>query len=104
MQRSEIIEIVKKYAANLKKFGLNFDAIYLFGSYIKGNPNKWSDIDVAVVSNYLNDKYDEGRFLLWKLRRSIDLRIEPHGFTPQDWSNDVNPMAHEIKKTGVRIV
>ena len=104
MQKSEIIDIVKKYAEHLKKSGIKTDAIYLFGSHAKGNPHKWSDIDVAVISPYLDDDYTEGRFRLWKLRRNIDLRIEPHGFTPEDWSDDANPMSYEIKKTGVRIV
>ncbi len=102
MQYNEIINIVKKYAENLTKFGVSFDAIYLFGSYAKGKPHTGSDIDVAVVSPFLETKYNEGRFLLWKLRRGIDLRIEPHGFTPDDWS-DLNPMVNEIKKTGLQI-
>ena len=83
MQNSEILNIVKKYGEGLKKNGIDFSALYLFGSYAKGQAKKWSDIDVAVVSDYLDDKYNEGRFLLWKLTRGIDLRIEPHGFTPK---------------------
>lgn len=103
MGKSEVINIVKKYAANLKKGGVSFDAVYLFGSYVKGVPEKWSDIDVAVVSPYLRDKYVEGRFLLWKLTRGVDLRIEPHGFTPEGWADEANPLAYEIKKTGLQI-
>ena len=103
MQYSEIIDVVKKYSEKLKKSGIFPDAVYLFGSYAKGKPRKDSDIDVAVVSSYLNDKYDEGRFRLWKLTRDIDLRIEPHGFTPEDWADDSNPMPYEIKKTGLQI-
>jgi len=103
MQNSEIIKVVKRYAENLKKSGIFPDAVYLFGSYAKGKQHKDSDIDVAVVSSHLNEKYDEGRFKLWKLRRDIDLRIEPHGFTPEDWADDSNPMSYEIKKTGLQI-
>jgi len=102
MQYSEIINIVKKYADNLARSGISFDAVYLFGSYAKGKPHAGSDIDVAVVSPILEKEYDTGRFMLWKLRRAIDLRIEPHGFAPEDWS-DLNPMVNEIKKTGLQI-
>jgi predicted nucleotidyltransferase len=103
MANVEIINIVKRFAENLIKKGMSFDAVYLFGSQAKGLSKKDSDIDVAVVSSDLREKYQEGRFLLWKFRRDIDLRIEPHGFAPEDWLDDADPMVHEIKKTGLRI-
>ena len=97
-------QIIKKYAQKLKEKNYHFEFIYLFGSYGKGNSHKWSDIDIAVVSKKLKRNYDKNRFLLWKLRRDIDLRIEPHGFTPEEFNDPCNPMAHEIKKTGIRVV
>jgi predicted nucleotidyltransferase len=100
---NEIINIVKRYGEDLNKNGIHVNALYLFGSHIKGKAKKWSDIDVAVVSDYLNSKYNEGRFLLWKLTRGIDLRIEPHGFTPKTWNDPSDPLVHEIKTTGLRI-
>ena len=103
MAKSEIINIVKKYAENLTNKGMSFVAVYLFGSQAKGTTHEWSDIDVAVVSPDLNNNYNEGRFKLWKLRRDVDLRIEPHGFTPEDWLDDADPMVYEIKKTGLKI-
>lgn len=103
MAKIEIINIVKKYVENLIKKGMSFDAVYLFGSQAKGTTHEWSDIDVAVVSPTLSKDYSEGRFMLWKYTRDIDLRIEPHGFAPEDWLDDADPMVHEIKKTGLRI-
>jgi predicted nucleotidyltransferase len=103
MANSEIIEIVKRYADKLKRFGVLFDAVYLFGSRARGNSREDSDIDIAVVSDGLREKYNERRFLLWKLRRDVDLRIEPHGFTPKMWSDASDPMVYEIKSTGLRI-
>jgi uncharacterized protein len=104
MPKSEIIDIVKKYANNLTEKGMPFDAVYLFGSQAKGTMREWSDIDIAVISPYLSKNYTEGRFKLWKFTKGIDLRIEPHGFAPEHWLDDMDPMVHEIKKTGVRIV
>lgn len=103
MANSEIIEIVKRYADKLNRFGVLFDAVYLFGSRANGNSREDSDIDIAVVSRDLQEKYDERRFLLWKLRRDVDLRIEPHGFTPKMWADASDPMVYEIKSTGLRI-
>lgn len=104
MPRSEAITIVKKYAQALQAAGIACDSVYLFGSQVKQSPREASDIDVAVVSPYLRKKYTEGRFLLWKIRRNIDLRIEPHGFTPEHWQDDYDPLVYEIKNTGLKVV
>lgn len=104
MPKIKAEQIVKKYAKKLKEENYPFSAIYLFGSCAKGKAHKWSDIDVAVVSNKLKRSRDENRFLLWDMRLDVDTRIEPHGFTVKDFQDQCDPMAHEIKKTGIRIV
>ena len=104
MSKSEAKKVVKKYAKKLEEKGYNFSAIYLFGSYSNNKANDWSDIDVAVVSNKLKKNTDKNRFLLWKIRMDVDTRIEPHGFTVEDFKEDADPMVYEIKKTGVRII
>lgn len=103
MSKAEAKKIVRKYAQKLKAEKYPFSAIYLFGSFAKGAPRKWSDIDVAVVSKELNKKSAGAELRLWKFREDIDDRIEPHGFSPEDFNDYWNPMAHEIKKTGIRV-
>lgn len=103
MSLSSAKKIVKQYAEKLKVEHYPFSAVYLYGSYAKGKAHKWSDIDVAVISGKLRRNNDKNRFLLWKLRRGIDSRIEPLGFTPEDFANEANPMAYEIKKSGIRV-
>lgn len=103
MSTTEAKKIVKKYAEKLKKEKYPFTAIYLFGSFARGNPHKWSDIDVAVVSSEIEKDYLEGRKKLWHLTRGVDSRIEPHGFSPKGFKQNWIPMVHEIKKTGIRI-
>lgn len=103
MPRSEAIAIAREYARALQEAGVFYDAVYLFGSQAKQDQREASDIDIAVVSPYLRKEYTEGRFLLWKIRRGIDLRIEPHGFTPEDWQDEYDPMVHEIKSTGLKV-
>lgn len=104
MSKVDARKIVKKYADRLKKENYPFSAIYLFGSYAKGTSHKWSDIDVAVVSDKMKRNRDESRFLLWRIRRDVDLMIEPHGFTVKDFQDDNDPMVYEIKKTGIKII
>ena len=63
MSNAEVKNIVKKYASALKKAEYLFSAMYVFGSYAKGTPNKWSDIDAAIVSDRLGRQYDTNRLL-----------------------------------------
>lgn len=56
MSKIEAKKIVKKYADKLKTEKYPFSAIYLFGSFAKGAPRKWSDIDVAVVSKEMEKR------------------------------------------------
>ena len=103
MSKSEATKVVLKYAKQLKAEKYPFSGVYLFGSFAKGTSHKWSDIDVAVVSKELDKDWQGARMRLWKIGSDVDTRIEPHGFSPEDFKDYWNPMAHEIKKTGIRI-
>ena len=50
---------------------LPLKALYLYGSYSKGNYRADSDIDIAVIVERLDDDYFKDTPLLWKLRRKI---------------------------------
>jgi len=51
--------------------------IVLYGSYANGTATEDSDIDIAVVCDSLEGNYFEHACELFKMRRDIDLRIEP---------------------------
>ncbi|NCP16974.1 nucleotidyltransferase [Candidatus Kuenenbacteria bacterium CG_4_8_14_3_um_filter_39_15] len=103
MSKDSAKKIVKKYVQKLQENNYQCRAVYLFGSTVKGKAHKWSDIDVAVITDKLKKDYEKNRFLLRKLRREIDIRIEPHGFTSEEFENDFDPMVYEIRKTGIRV-
>ncbi len=103
MSKIKAKKIVKKYAEKLKKENYPFSAIYLFGSYAKGRTHKWSDIDVAVVSDRLKKNWNKNEDILWRYTIDVDSKIEPHGFTVEDFKENADPMVSEIKKTGVRV-
>lgn len=104
MSRAEAKKIVKMYANKSKQEKYPFSAIYLFGSFAQNKTRKWSDIDVAIVSDQLKRNREKNNLRLWRTREGVDLRIEPHGFTVKDFQDDCDPMVYEIKKTGIRIV
>lgn len=74
----------------------------LFGSYSKGNFHKWSDIDIALVSDIFQGirMIDRKRIREIKLNVSSDIEVIP--FRPQDFTKD-NPLVKEILETGMRI-
>jgi len=98
-----ILESIRKYIDELRKRNIDIVAAYLFGSYAKGKPTEWSDIDVAIVTKkFIGDSFDF-KFLLMKIARDVDFNIEPHPYLTDEFNED-NPFAVEIIKTGERVV
>jgi predicted nucleotidyltransferase len=102
-KREDVISIAKKYLALVKEssFPMQIDKAYLFGSYANGNQTKDSDIDIALVVEKWIGNYEEAVVLVWRLRKNIDLRIEPHIIVPDEDYADFLP---EIQRTGVEII
>ncbi|MDP2302222.1 MAG: nucleotidyltransferase domain-containing protein [Ignavibacteria bacterium] len=100
MDKEEAISKVKQYSSLLKQ-NIQFEKIYLFGSYARNTNKEDSDIDVAIVVNKIEGDYFSINPLLWKLRRQVDDRIEPilieREFDDADFIG-------EIKKYGIEIV
>jgi predicted nucleotidyltransferase len=99
-----LIEQLKAKAEQLKKAG-PIDCVYLFGSYAKGCPRQYSDIDIAVVSpNYGNDIIGEGVALM-EAFQDVSLMIEPKVYSREDYeSAEPGTFLHdEIIKKGIRI-
>lgn len=92
------IEIAKEYK-DLVAEHLPLKALYLYGSYSKGNYTEDSDIDIAVVVERMSDDYFEDTPLLWKLKRKISNLIEPVLLT----EDTNNPLYADILKTGILI-
>ena len=98
MDKGQAIELAKNYKAMVAE-RLPLKALYLYGSYSKGNYREDSDIDIAVVVESLSDNYFDDTPLLWKLRRRISNLIEPVLLT-EDMDN---PLYRDITKTGILI-
>ena len=98
MDKEKVVKIAQRYKAAVAEH-LPIKALYLYGSYSKGNATEDSDIDIAVVVDRLCDNYFEDTPLLWKLRRKVSNLIEPVLLT-EDLNN---PLYVDILKTGIRI-
>jgi predicted nucleotidyltransferase len=101
-KREDVISIARKYLALVKEsdFPMHIDKAYLFGSFAKGCPEKDSDIDIAIIVNKWIGGYEEAIVPIWRLRKNIDFRIEPHIIVPDE---DYAGFLPEIQRTGIEI-
>ena len=100
MDKTEALNIAQKYAETVKS-NFDFKKIILFGSYMKGNPHRDSDIDIAVIFSDYDNRLDR-QVELMKLTRKIDSRIEPHPFREKEFEIS-NPFVNEIMTHGKEI-
>jgi predicted nucleotidyltransferase len=99
---AQALRAARRFVRAVQNLGIRLDAAYLYGSYAKGHAHKGSDIDVALVSPDLTGWVDDWE----KLRPAVltmDSRIEPVRFQPDSFVNE-NPLAWEIKTTGIPLV
>ncbi|MCA1949136.1 MAG: nucleotidyltransferase domain-containing protein [Treponema sp.] len=101
MDKEYAIEILSDYIKAVQEAGYKVEAVYLFGSFVKGTAQQDSDIDVALFIDGLKNSFDT-QVELMKLRRKVDLRIEPHPFSVSDTMDD-SILVQEILKTGIRV-
>lgn len=100
MVDKSIINTAKLYIQKIPA-DLELKKAYLFGSYAKGSQHPDSDIDIAIIIGKMEDFFVVQRQLM-RLRREVDLRIEPHPIWEGDF-NIQNPFAYEIEKTGLEL-
>ena len=100
MVKKSILKIAESYISKVSDNLLIREA-YIFGSYSKGIETESSDIDIAIIFDNIENIF-ELQMQLMKLRREVDIRIEPHPFTKFEF-NSGNPLANEILKTGIEI-
>lgn len=98
MDKEQALKLAKRYKEIVAE-KLPLKAVYLYGSYSKGNYTEDSDIDIAVVVDKLSDNFFEDTPLLWKLRRKISTLIEPVLLT----EDESNPLYYDILRTGTLV-
>jgi len=101
-ERDVIIGKVRKYKQLVidSNFPMKIENVYLFGSHAKGSSHEHSDIDVALVVKRFKGDFFKVIPPIWKLRRQIDFRIEPHVIARD---SDYAGMLNEIEQTGILI-
>lgn len=95
-------KLIDKFLKEAKK-EIHIDRIILYGSQARSTPKKWSDIDLAVVSeDFENVEPFERLVMLGKISwRAHATAIEAIGYTPEEYNSASRfDFISEIKKTG----
>ena len=96
-------KIIHQYILYLKRSNLDFEKVFLFGSYAKNKQSADSDIDLAFIFDKQKQfDYFDLQVLMLTLASDIDTRIEPHPMSSDDFTPE-NPLAFEILNSGKEI-
>ena len=100
--KSEVVKILHQYLQELEKTEIHIKTAILFGSYAKGTSHKWSDMDVALVSDDFEGFSFRDRQKIARVTLAVDTRISPFPYRVKDFSTD-DFFVGEILRTGIRI-
>ena len=105
MVDESIIKTVREYFNYLYQKGLNIKFGVLYGSQVKGNTHKWSDIDLIVVSPYFDENKSRDKInILWRSAARVDNRIEAIPCGEKQWSDDDSSIIIEIARREGEII
>lgn len=89
MVDSAIADIVRRYISALSEIGIQAKRAVVYGSFARGESNRYSDIDLIVIAPefdrpFSRDLVEE----LWKARLKADIRIEPIPCGEREWETE----------------
>ena len=99
MAEPDVIDSIRRYMRAVEDAGIPVSFVVLFGSQSQGNTDKWSDIDLLVVSPHFDShRLREDSGILWYAASQTDSRIEPIACGLQRWSDDTSSAIIEIAR------
>ena len=87
LSEDQVTKIIRGFITELRR-EIPIKEIILFGSYAQGNPKEYSDIDLAVISNWFEGKPKiENMQYLSRITASYNSLIEALPFTEEEYRN-----------------
>lgn len=84
-----IQKVIEDYVMKLSKL-IPIEKVIVFGSYAKGNPHKYSDVDIAIFLDYFKDMNRvDGIYFLLLNAMDYDIDLEPQPFTLDDYNQSI---------------
>ena len=105
MAAPEIVEKVRAYLEGLRASGFEVSFGVLFGSYARGDTDRWSDIDLLVISPRFDGRKNRSDIdRLWLATLDADERIEPVPCGLLEWTTDASrPLVEIARREGDKI-
>jgi len=105
MVDESIITIIQKYMKVLPDYGINTLKTVLYGSFMRGDANEWSDIDLVIIApEFDGDKDREQIKDMWRATLKADNRIEPIPCGVKEWEeDDSRPIIDIARREGIVI-
>jgi len=101
--KSAAINIANDFARALLKHGIKLDRVIVFGSYINGTPDAYSDIDLALVSRQFSGfGFEDRKYFAGINNQKPFINIETKTF-PTDYFEEGDPFISEILRTGIEV-
>jgi len=102
LNKKEINKIIALFKDKLKQEKIPFQKVILFGSYAASAAHIDSDIDVAVIlpQDVSRDVRQKVNDIAWWAKQ-INVKLEPHLLSSNDFENDFISLPAEIKKYGI---
>jgi predicted nucleotidyltransferase len=95
----EVRDLVNQYLKKLADNNIHVERALVFGSQAKGGADRWSDIDVAIISKDFEGVRYKDKDKIRKITLSVSPMISPLPFRTQDFSES-DPLVKHIVKTG----
>ena len=94
-----IVKSVQDYLRMLIAKGMDIRFGVIFGSYARGCPTEWSDIDLLVVSPEFDGIVEREKVnRLWRVAARTDSRIEPIPCGIEAWEKDDGTPIFEVAR------
>ncbi len=104
MAQKEIITLIRNFVKRLSQEGIPIEKAFLYGSYVRGEENEESDIDIMLVSELFDKDDDQTIGKTWRISRSVDVRLEPYTVGKERFLNDqYSPLLQLVKKEGLEV-
>ena len=101
LSEDQVTKIIRGFIAELRR-EIPIKEIILFGSYAEGNPKDYSDIDLAVISDWFKGRPKiENMQYLSRIAATYNSLIEALPFTEEEYRNlDKRSFLASIVKSG----
>jgi predicted nucleotidyltransferase len=106
LSKDEVIQMAKEFLDRVRQKYDVRDA-YLFGSFAKGTPGEYSDVDLAVVlggsPRFEESLFDE-QFMIFHEAQEFNSRLEVVCFPKEEFDRDGGTLARRVKKEGIKLL